>query len=402
MVRTMRSSPVRWVALVTLMVLGLETFSLLVLYVLKTYHQIDYAPISLTTVPKEQRAELENLLAGRTQYFTYSATLGWTIKPNGTSPQYRANSRGLRANREYSPTPPRDVVRISAFGDSFTHASDVANDATWQEALMRLNRNLEVLNYGVPGFGLDQAFLRYRHEGAMDHAHIVLIGILSESIFRSVNVYRPFYAPGSLPLAKPRFVLDGDKLILLENPMRELSQYRELLTNPEPVLRRLAALDYYFPTRYQEGVFDVLRSVRLLKITQSILADRQRGIFRGGSYDTTSEAFRVTMGTLDLFVTTLSRNGSIPIVVVFPHRGDLAQYKRNHTTRNAVIIEHLRKKGYRYIDLLEGFEKYGSNRSMNDLIVRHYTPLGYEIAARTIQNYLVANRLADLASLSRP
>jgi len=266
---------------------------------------------------------------------------------------------------------------------------------------MRLTVNLEVLNYGVPAFGLDQVFLRYQHDGARDNARIVLIGILSESIFRSVNVYRPFYSPGTMPLTKPRFVLDGEKVVLLENPMRELSQYRELLTNPEPFLRRFAVHDYYFRTVYRQGPFDLLRSVRLSKVARSILADPQRGIFRRGAYDTTSEAFKVTTGVLDLFVAAVSRNGSLPVIVVFPHRRDFIQYRRNRTTRNVALTMHFQRKGYRYIDLMEGFEKHGSGRTMDDLIRSHYTPLGYEIVARTVLDYLVANRLVDVEKLRR-
>lgn len=358
-------------------------------------------PISLTSISKDVRDTLEDILAGRLEYMAYSSTLGWTLKPNGSysyplNTHYTANSRGLRATREYSLTPPQNVVRISSFGDSFTHGSDVSNEATWQEALMRLDKNLEVLNFGVPGFGLDQAFLRYQQDGVVYRSHIILIGVLSESVFRSVNVYRPFYAPVSLPLAKPRYLLEGDRVILLKNPMPELSQYRELLTNPEPVLRRLAVHDYYVKIRYHEGFIDFLPSVRLLKIARSRLAERQLGILQNGSYNATSEPFKVTARVLDLFVATASSHGSVPIIVLFPHRADIAQYRRSRTTRNAALIEHFRSKGYPYIDLLEGFEKYGSSRAMSDLVHNHYTPLGNEIVARSIWDYLVANRLVDL------
>ncbi len=397
----MRGKP-RWIAAVALTVLLLEASSYLALLLLRGVYRIGFAPISLTSIPQEHRAALEDLFAGRPTYMTYSSTLGWTIKPNGFSPPYRANSRGLRATREYSFTPPPGVVRISSFGDSFTHSDDVPNDAAWQEALMRLDKNLEVLNFGVSGFGLDQAFLRYQQDGMMYGSHIILIGFLSESIFRSVNVYRPFYVPESrMPLAKPRYLLDGEKLILLKNPMPELSDYRALLANPEPVLRRLAAHDYYVRARYDRGAFDFLPSVRLLKVARSRLAERQLGILQNGSYDTASEAFRVTMRVLDLFVATASSHGAVPIVVLFPRRADLAQYRRNRIARNTVLVEHFRRKGYRYIDVLEDFDAYGSGKTLDDLIHSHYTPTGNEIVARSIWNYLVANRLVNLKTVRR-
>jgi hypothetical protein len=245
----MRRRP-RWIVLAILIVLSLEGASFLALHLLRMTQHIGYRPISLTSIPMEHRIGIQALLDGRTEYLTYSPTLGWTIKPYGATDLYRANSKGMRGTREYASVPPPNVVRISSFGDSFTHGSDVPNEAAWREALTRLDRRLEVLNFGVPACGLDQAFLRYQQDGAMS-SRVVLIGILSESIFRGGNVYRPFYALDSqMPLTKPWYMLDGEKLVLLENPLREPARYEEFLKNPEPVLRQLAARDSYVTTRY--------------------------------------------------------------------------------------------------------------------------------------------------------
>jgi hypothetical protein len=146
---------------------------------------------------------------------------------------------------------------------------------------------------------------------------------------------------------------------------------------------------------------DALPSVRLAEVTRSVLTDPQRAILRGGSYDTTSEPFKVTMAVLDQFVAAVRRDGSVPVVVIFPHRGDLTQLRKRHTTRNVAIVAHVRAKGHRYINLAEGFGRYGANRPLDDLIHNHYTPLGNEIAARTIQDYLAANRLIDLEGVPR-
>lgn len=391
-------SKVRWVALVTLAVLSLEGFSYLGLHLLSIVKGIRYVPLSLTSIPNEHRTELEDFIAGRTNFIAHSAALGWTIKPNGFSPPlYRANSKGLRANREYAPVPQPNVTRISSFGDSFTMGADVGNDATWQEGLARFSRSLEVLNFGVSGFGLDQAFLRYRHDGLPYRSHIVLIGILTESIFRSANVCRSFYSPESAPVAKPRFILDGDELLLQENPLRELSRYKEFFTNPEPVYRQLAVHDYYVKFRYTKGPLDFLRSVRLFKVARSRLAIH-RSMFKNQYFDTTSEPYRVTVAILDLFVATASSNGSIPIILLFPQQPDLEQYRGNRTTRTLPLLEHLRRKGYRYVDLAEGFERYASEKTVEDLVSGHYTPVGNEIVARSIWDYLVAHRLVDLES----
>ena len=65
----------------------------------------------------------------------FDSEFGWTIRPNGNKAQYKANSKGMRATREYAPRPEPGTVRISAFGDSFTHGSGVPTGFTWEEKL---------------------------------------------------------------------------------------------------------------------------------------------------------------------------------------------------------------------------------------------------------------------------
>ena len=52
--------------------------------------------------------------------------------------------------------------------------------------------HIEALNFGVGGFGLDQAYLRYLEDGIQYNSHIVLIGFMSENIYRNVIPIVPF------------------------------------------------------------------------------------------------------------------------------------------------------------------------------------------------------------------
>jgi hypothetical protein len=165
---------------------------------------------------REQRTILERVVSGAPTYLILSPSLGWTINPDSTSVDglNHSNSQGLRASRDYAPTPAPGRIRMAAFGDSFTHCNDVANDETWEAYLEARDRRLEILNFGVGGYGPDQALLRYRQDGSRFKSHIVVIGFSSENIRRTVNTYRPLYdrrAPN--PFAKPRFRLDGDHLV---------------------------------------------------------------------------------------------------------------------------------------------------------------------------------------------
>jgi hypothetical protein len=66
-----------------------------------------------------------------------------------------------------------------------------------------------VLNFGVDGYGLDQAVLRYRRDVVAWHPDLVILGMIHDDFRRAQCVYGFLCFPGSeIPFAKPRFVSD--------------------------------------------------------------------------------------------------------------------------------------------------------------------------------------------------
>ena len=157
----------------------------------------------------------------------YDAMLGWTYRPNKVwhKNTFTTNSAGLRAQREYSEQPLPDTLRIALFGDSFTAGDEAADDKIWggRQLERKLNRNhgirAEVLNFGVGGYGMDQAFLKWRHQGRQYSPDIVIFGFQSENLDRNVNIFRHLYWTGTpTPFTKPRFVLTNQGLELINSP----------------------------------------------------------------------------------------------------------------------------------------------------------------------------------------
>ena len=244
------------------------------LELLKRVRHLEYNPVLTSSLSPVSTKTLQDLIAGKTTYLLHSPALGWTIKPNGYWDNlYRANSQGIRADNDYQFYPDNNKIRIATFGDSFTHGEEVKNDDTWQEQLNRLVHNLEVINFGVGGYGLDQSFLRYKTEGKIYHPHIVLIGFMQENINRTVNVFRPFYTEG-LPLTKPRFILQDDALILLPNPLTDLTAYKKLLNNPAPLLSQFGENDFHFSVRVKASFLDFSPSFRIIKLIYQTLYKR--------------------------------------------------------------------------------------------------------------------------------
>ena len=353
---------------------------------LSKFRHLDYEPVD--TISTKHQEFLNGLIEKKTNYNSYSPTLGWTIKNNGSSGLYKANSSAIRSDREYSIAPPPGVRRVSTFGDSFTHCDDVGNHDTWQAVMEGYDSSLEVLNFGVGAFGLDQAYLRYLEEGRQYQSGIVLIGFMSENVKRNVNTYRPFYFPKTgLPLAKPRFLLEGESLSFVPNPLKSLHDYKMLLLYPRDVLSQMGANDYFYKRRYTSNAFDWSPTIKLVTILiqssrKSLPGDED--IILNGYYNENSEAFRVTTKIFDEFYSTAINNQSVPIVLVFPNRDDLIRKRRNKYKIYSTLLAYFDSVGYRYIDLIEAF----GNVDVEDLFAGHYTPLANELIARYILDHI--------------
>jgi hypothetical protein len=368
-----------------------EFSSLLGLAALKYFRHIEYHPILTRSLSRDHQKTLRDIISGNTTYLLHSPTLGWTIKPNGCwDALYRANSQGIRADKDYQPIPRSDVVRIATFGDSFTHGEEVKNEDTWQEQLIKLCPQLEVINFGVGGFGLDQSFLRYKNEGILYHPQIVLMGFMPENINRSVNVFRPFYTAG-IPLTKPRFILKNDDLILLPNPLKDLPACKELLNNPAALLSQFGENDFHFNARAKASFFDFSPSVRIIKLIYQTLYERycDKSIYKKGYLNPKSEAFVITRKLFDEFYAEVQRNNSLPIIVLFPCREDIHRHIKNKTKVYTPLIDYFVSQHYRFIDLLDAFEKYAQSVPVKDLFMQdHYSPLGNSIVSRFILDYI--------------
>jgi hypothetical protein len=177
----------------------------------------------------------------------YDPVLGWAPKPNGESADglVRYNSLGIRsAPAEYSTRPRKGVVRIALFGDSFTHGDDVPFEQTWgyylEQGLKRAGLAAEVMNFGVGGYGMDQAFLRWREFGYKFSPDLVLFGLQMENVKRNVNILRPLYSgTADLPFSKPRFAFSGERLELINSPALPPEELPEVMKNISawPLLR---------------------------------------------------------------------------------------------------------------------------------------------------------------------
>ncbi len=388
-----------WIMLVVLTYGCIELVSVAGLLTLRTFRHVSYEPADILST--KHADILRTFVEETTPYITLSPTLGWSIKPNGSTKLNRSNSAGIRSSKEYALQPAHDIHRLSTFGDSFTHGDEVGNDDTWQARMESRDPTIEVLNFGVGGYGLDQAYLRYLEQGRQYRSHTVLIGFMSENIYRNVNTFRPFYYPKTgMPLAKPRFRLRGESIALLPNPLPHLNDYRHLLREPQAVLSHLGSNDFYYRTRYQSNRIDWLPTVRMTQIALQEIRNvaTRDAIVTGGRYNESSEAFRITTKLLDVFYQNVISDDAQPIILIFPGKEDIVRHQRQGDKRYSPLLSYLKARKYPYIDLMDAFEE-AAPASL--FVVRHYSPLANTLAASHIHGYVTALRSHEAPRASR-
>ena len=346
-------------------------------------------------LPLAYDTEAIDRLALGDAYVTFDAEVGWVPTPNadrmGGDVRYRHNRDGLRAERVYEPGPPSGTRRIAAYGDSFTYCEEVELEECWTERLAEMLGRSEVLNFGAPGYSPDQAWLRYRRDGASWQPCAVLIGHLVENVNRVVNRFRAFYYPETgIPLGKPRFVPGADgRLALLPSPAGD----PELLKDPGWVEANLGPSDaFYFPGTF---VANPLDSLQLVNLTRTAIYRRSRGgavewtsAWAAQMYRPGGEPLEVLTDVLAGFAEQVRRDGATPVVVIFPWIAEITDRRDGAPKSYAPLLEALERRDVATVDLTDALGEQARRSSLGNLVVAHYRPLGNTVVARTLDREL--------------
>ena len=141
---------------------------------------------------------------------------GWWREEGNT--YLRINSAGFR-DREHSKSKPQDTFRIAVLGDSFAEARQVEmEDTFWWilEKRMQLCRcaegkRIEVLNFGVPGYGTAQELISLRRNVWDYSPDVVLLAVTTGNDIRDNSPILSQDGP------RPFFVYQGAQLVLDES-----------------------------------------------------------------------------------------------------------------------------------------------------------------------------------------
>ena len=137
------------------------------------------------------------------------AILGWKHVPNTSgvwrkscfSNELRFNSEGMR-DIEHDLEKPEGVYRITVIGDSYVTAQEVAYDETFfrqlQRVLDRQGYNVEVLGFGVRGFGTDQEYRLLENYALRYEPDLVILAFVPNDVRNNLlalerNPAKPYF-----------------------------------------------------------------------------------------------------------------------------------------------------------------------------------------------------------------
>ncbi len=173
----------------------------------------------------------------------YDAELGWIHRPSvtledlyGPGRTLTVNSQRVRAKRDYATQIPAGKGRIVCSGDSFTLGYGVDDEEAWCRLLETRHPNLEVINMGQGGYGIDQAYLWYQRDGQQWEHQVHLFAFIYDDFQRMRKADFSGYG-------KPRLTMQDGVPVATDVPVAERSFASSWVSQNHGLLRRLSLVD---------------------------------------------------------------------------------------------------------------------------------------------------------------
>ena len=240
---------------------------------------------------------------------------------------------------------------VSVYGDSFTQSPN-SDAETWADQLS-LALGCRVANYGVAGYGSDQAFLRYQHLPP-DASRVVILAHFAENMTRNLTRNRDLTNYARYFAYKPRFVLGADgEIALVPIPTLSEAEHEALMGTRSPQLDLEhesfhpggpgGAQRFEFP--YSWSLLKSLGDFRIESVLRRV--PRHCVLYRK---DHPLHGVAITAGIFRAFAQEARRRGQYPLVMLFPTHRDLAVYQETGAWCGQSLIDALDGSGVEVLD----------------------------------------------------
>lgn len=273
---------------------------------------------------------VDEYLVSTNSFCIYDPLLGWCNNPNFRSDDgnYCHDIHGIRTadSINYTINKKTNTLRVALLGDSYIYGAEASFENTighYLESNLRENNiDAEVLNFGVGAYGMDQAYLSWKKTAYKFKPDIVVFGFQPENAARNVNLIRALYSKKeALPFFKPRFVLDGKTITLINTPT-------PIPDSLPAKLKNMAAWNFskyetfYNPDDYRDAFW--LKS-KIVSYGLDLLAENRFNIYENERpfYSLDNEPSNLTLKIINRLRRDVQINGADFYVVHIPRNLDI-------------------------------------------------------------------------------
>ena len=312
---------------------------------------------------------------GDLSYQIYDPYLGWRIGPSRRSANglYFSDDQGIRAAKAGVHSDASEGKRlIAVLGDSFAFGEEVAYGDTWPVQLERLmGPEFKVMNFGVPGYGVDQIFLRYVREVVALKPDVLIFSFITHDLLRSMMVYSFLSLPEwDMPFSKPRLILSDETLQPLNVPTippSEIFAKAQIFDLPY-----LVHDSGYAPLQWQSEFYQRSYLVRFL-------LSRFPRWPQPNLNETDDAILSLNKQILRSFIDKARGEGSTAVLVYLPTSEDF----RGHDRRVSLGMRLLQATGIQYADPTFCLAKVPSTERFVGS-TGHYSPSGNKAVAECL------------------
>lgn len=284
--------------------------------------------------------------------YEYDPDLGWKLRPlynglyqwdDGSYTFWRTNPDGWR-DLSYPMKKPDNVYRIAAIGCSRTFGYGVNMQESYPKVLenilgQRIDDNIEVMNFGVNGYGLDQMALNYSKNIRKYDPDLVILQLYGPSILRTyyTRIWRT---------NKPTFKMINNKLKLVNHPVPENSKGRfsSFFMERSPLFRLLSESLLKIENNKKAKLERILsKDKKLHSLNTEILKHLKNNVEADGK-----KLIVFIWGEDSAWIRTIVENAGAEVFALEDH-ADINAWKKKGSLENAPPTGHWSPLGNQYV-----------------------------------------------------
>lgn len=318
----------------------------------------------------------------------FDPELGWAPSPNvsgihrrdGFAVFVEQNQFGLRGPKTQQREKTNSKRRILILGDSYVWGYGVDQDKVFTEPAVH-GSDMELINFGVSGYGTDQAYLWYQREGIFFDVDEVVLA------FTPYNDVENNLSARQYGHDKPYFTLEHQELTLHAQQLKE-----------NPVQTAINTI--WAQSRVINLLFTAHRTFQnwlVLKRTKGGTATPGSGPLSPNTVsDRDREGLALTMAIITKLRDAVLSAGAKFSVTFIPYKPHILHRVSYNHPLVPLLAKELLETGIPYYEPYFLFLKESGSKNLFNLIDNHFSPEGHAVFGQTFVNPSIRNQSANL------